>query len=53
MRIILDNFSVEVFINDGEYAMSATLYTELAADGILFYADGMVAMDVESYELDM
>jgi beta-fructofuranosidase len=53
MRIILDNFSVEVFINDGEYAMSATLYTELAADGILFYADGMVAMDVESYELNM
>ena len=51
MRIILDKFSVEVFVNDGEYVLSATMYTDLAADGISFYADGKVTMDVVKYEL--
>ena len=51
MRIILDKFSVEVFVNDGEYVLSATMYTDLAADGISFYADGSVTMDVVKYEL--
>ena len=49
LRIILDNFSVEVFANDGEHAMSATIYTDPAADGILFYADGKVDMDVVKF----
>ena len=51
MRIILDKFSVEVFVNDGEQVLTATMYTDLAADGISFYADGDVAMDVVKYEL--
>ena len=51
MRIILDKFSVEVFVNDGEYALTATMYTDLAADGISFFADGKVNMDVVKYEL--
>ena len=40
LRIILDRFSVEVFINDGEQVMSASLYTEQAAKGISFFAVG-------------
>lgn len=52
MRIILDKFSVEVFVNDGEYVLSATLYTDLAADGISFFADGDVTMDVVKYALN-
>ena len=52
MRVILDRFSVEVFVNDGEYAMSATIYTDLAAEGISFYADGDVSMDVVKYTLE-
>ncbi|MCM1088867.1 MAG: glycoside hydrolase family 32 protein [Muribaculaceae bacterium] len=51
LRVILDYFSVEVFVNDGEYAMSATMYTDIAADGISFFADGAVTMDVVKYEL--
>lgn len=31
-RLILDRFSVEVFINDGEQVMTATMYTDLLAD---------------------
>lgn len=51
LRIILDRFSVEVFVNDGEYVLTATMYTDLSADGISFFADGEVNMDVVKYEL--
>ena len=51
LRMILDRFSVEVFINDGEQVMSAVLYTDLAAEGISFFADGKVKMDVVKYAL--
>ncbi|MDE6204066.1 MAG: glycoside hydrolase family 32 protein [Lachnospiraceae bacterium] len=51
MRIILDRFSVEVFVNDGEHVLTATMYTEQAADGISFFADGDVNMDVVKYDL--
>ena len=52
VRIILDHFSAEVFVNDGEYALSATLYTDIAVDGISFFADGQVTMDVVHYTLE-
>lgn len=52
MRIILDRFSVEAFINDGEQVMSAIIYTDQAADGISFFADGTVNMDVVKYDLE-
>lgn len=51
LRIILDRFSVEAFINDGEQVMSATIYTDQDADGISFFADGNAKMDVVKYDL--
>ena len=51
LRVILDCFSVEVFVNDGEQVLSATFYTDLEADGISFFADGGVVMDVVKYAL--
>lgn len=51
LRVILDRFSVEVFINDGEKVMTATMYTEQEADGISFFAVGNVNMDVVKYDL--
>ena len=51
LRIILDRFSIEVFVNDGEKTLSATIYTAQEADGISFLADGMVCMDVVKYDL--
>lgn len=51
LRLILDYFSVEVFVNDGEQVLSATMYTDLAADGISFFADGVVTIDVVKYDL--
>ena len=48
----MDRFSVEVFVNDGEQVLSATLYTDQAADGISFLADGKVKLNVVKYDLD-
>ena len=53
LRIILDRFSAEVFVNDGEHVLTAIIYTEQAADGISFFAEGMMRMDIEKYELDI
>lgn len=52
-RMILDRYSVEVFVNQGEQTLSATMYTDLAADGFKFFATGKVTMDIEKYDLDL
>lgn len=51
LRMILDRFSVEVFVNDGEQVLSATMYTEQKAEGISFFADGAANIDVVKYDL--
>ena len=51
LRVVLDRFSVEVFVNDGEAAASAVIYTRQEADAITFEADGQVLVDVEKYDL--
>lgn len=51
LRLILDRFSVEVFVNDGEQVLSMTMYTSQEADGISFFADGNVSIDVVKYDL--
>ena len=51
LRMILDRFSAEIFINDGEQVMTITMYTDQTADGISFFADGSVKMDVVKYDL--
>ena len=51
LHVILDRFSVEVFINDGEQVMTATILTDADARGISFEADGGVIMDITKYTL--
>ncbi|MCI5698826.1 MAG: glycoside hydrolase family 32 protein [Lachnospiraceae bacterium] len=51
LRLLLDRFSAEIFINDGEQVMTITMYTEQSADGISFFADGSVKMNVVKYDL--
>ena len=51
LRIILDRFSVEVFVNDGEQAASAVIYTRQSADAITFEAGGSALINVEKYDL--
>lgn len=51
IRMLIDRWSAEIYINHGEQVMSLTYYTDLSADGIEFLADGTVAMDVAAYQL--
>ena len=51
LHVILDRFSVEVFVNDGEQVMTATILTDPSARGICFEADGKAVMDVTKYSL--
>ncbi len=51
LRIIMDRFSVEIFANNGEQAISSTIYTPQDAASISFEANGMAIMDVEKYDI--
>ena len=51
LRVILDRFSIEVFVNDGEQVMTAAILTDASARGISFEADGRAMMDITKYTL--
>jgi len=51
LRILLDRFSVELFVNDGEQALTTVIRTEATATGITFCASGCALMDIEKYAL--
>jgi len=51
LRILLDKNSIELFVNQGKYAMTTLIYTPISADGVFFETDGTVTMDIEKYEI--
>ena len=51
LRVVIDRFSAEVFVNDGEQVMSITFKTDLNAEKISFVADGVVKIDILKYEI--
>lgn len=53
IRIILDKFSAEIFINDGEQVLSTTYYTPTEADGIHFECDGTAVVNLQKYEISV
>lgn len=53
LRLIMDRYSLEVFVGDGEQAASTVIYTPLEAKSISFSCDGTVLMDVEKYDLQV
>lgn len=52
IRVILDCYSVEAFVNDEEQVMTAIFYTDQEAAGISFYVDGAANMDIVKYGLE-
>ena len=40
LLVIIDRFSMEVFVNGGEKVMTMTYYTDIRADRISFLVDG-------------
>ncbi len=53
LRIIMDRYSLELFVNDGEQAASFVIYTPVTADSITFSADGAAIIDVEKYDIEV
>ncbi len=53
LRIVMDRYSLELFVNDGEQAASFVLYTPATADSIAFSCDGTAMIDVEKYDLEV
>lgn len=51
LRIFLDKYSVEVFINNGERVMSSTVFPSEDAIGIEFFTEGTASFIVESYDI--
>ena len=52
LRILLDRYSAEIFVNGGEQAISLTYYLPQETDGISFEAEGRALLDVEAYPLE-
>lgn len=53
LRILMDRYSIEVFVNDGEQAVSTAIFTPQTACGISFEAVGSVMLDVEKYDIQL
>ena len=51
VRMILDRYSVEVFVDQGRTVMSLTFYTGPEAEEITFSAEGGAWMDVKAFRL--
>lgn len=51
MRVVMDTESIELFLNEGERAMTACISTPLRADGIRFMSDGPLRMHLEHHTL--
>lgn len=52
LRIIMDRYSIEIFVNDGEQVMSMAIFTDLDADKISFSAKGQAFADVCMHRLE-
>ena len=53
IRVVMDRYSMELFVNDGEQAASFVLYTPQEANAVSFSSDGSVPVDVEKYDLEI
>ena len=53
LRFILDRYSLELFVNDGEQAASFAIFSPGEADGISFESEGEVSIDIEQFTPDI
>ena len=51
LRILMDKFSVEIFINDGSQTATMVLFTPQEADQITFAAEGKAEISIDKYNL--
>lgn len=53
IRILLDKYSAEIFINDGKQVMSNVIYTPLEAQDILFQVDGQLVANIVKHRISV
>ena len=53
LRLLLDHYSAELFVGDGEQAASMVLYAPENADGITLEADAAVGVSIEKFDLEI
>lgn len=51
LRVLLDRFSAEIFINDGETTCTSTIYAPVDAQEIRFSSSGSVLMNLEYWKI--
>lgn len=51
LRFILDKYSVEIFVNDGEKVMTSTIYTAQSAKQISFKADKSAVVNIIKHDI--
>lgn len=51
LRLLMDQESIELFVNEGERTLTSLIPTPLAADGITFSADAPVEISVTAHPL--
>ena len=51
LRILLDTYSAEVFVNDGQQVMTNTFYINPSANKISFHSDGSALLNLTKYDL--
>lgn len=52
IRILLDRYSCEIFVNDGEQAMTSLIFTPQEGTGIRFLARGNAPVSVCKYDIE-
>ena len=53
LRLIIDRYSLEIFVNGGEQAASFAIFPPDEADGISFGSEGNALLSIEQYTLDI
>ena len=51
LRFILDSYSIELFVNDGEKVMSTEIQTPLDSQKIRFFSDGETKLSLVKHDI--
>ena len=51
LRIVMDRYSIEIFVNDGEQAMTSVIRTPYDRNGIYMRADGNVTARIVKHDI--
>ena len=53
LRVLVDRYSVEIFVNNGEQVMTSLIYTPLSENTISFSSDGEACMNITKYNIEV